>query len=815
MKNDYEMYKSVLSRRYEYRRKKAGRIRMIKCTVPIVACFSFAVILGLSHWNSPEKLKDAPASQNMIEEPVNTSPVTTVSSQHGYTIVTTTEHNAADKAVSTTAADGDTQKVYTTIMTQSGNVNTRITITVPAVNGSGKTVTTADGRKTVTVTTALPDDTQLIDDERSNNMNKTANTVALFLSGVMIASAPKNIVANAEFNYFSGPNISYDYRLDTYNNELRIDDYNYGDLEKIFEPIENGEIDVDFNSDGVVDITDARLLCWANFDELGRRLKKGQTGDYEYWSLSEILESEDVKNLEVDKPAEFLQLLRYRFLGWWSSCDGISSYFAYEPDSSADTSDIRLLHWSVQHPEYTYIKKDDKNYAEYRVANLEITPEIIEKLIEKGDINGDGIKFNDSTLLITYLIHRDGVSFDYLCPSYFYPDGITAEELENIGYWTAESDFCQWYMYCVRKLYAGYPVIEELIDSGRINLDINANGELDPYDYLAFNVFAHEINLRYNYSDSFTEIYEDAYTILPEEERAHIFDVYVRTIPIICEIDQIKMYIDAYFASHLNLQPELFEDSYYEALMPGYAEPRIDPNNGSKNYINCHPGVELETAAGRMGIVTDRYSATYGVEPDILKEAFTNYYIAVKEGRMPEPDVDMDGEVGYCEWSKIEHYIDCNYRKMIPSGKETYGWDLDVWNNIAENCDYSQNGVSGDMYDYYCAWFYYELTYYEAVMAEEAKYNASDISAKSFDAGIMPDQAYDLLSDCDIDRSGDADGDYQMKMNDSVLIMQSISNADKYQLTAQGRFNADVNNTGDGITPGDALEVQRKLLGLA
>lgn len=58
--------------------------------------------------------------------------------------------------------------------------------------------------------------------------------------------------------------------------------------------------------------------------------------------------------------------------------------------------------------------------------------------------------------------------------------------------------------------------------------------------------------------------------------------------------------------------------------------------------------------------------------------------------------------------------------------------------------------------------------------------------------------------------AGDANEDEELDMADAVLIMQSLSNPDKYQLTAQGRYNSDFNN--DGITNEDALTIQKILL---
>ena len=67
---------------------------------------------------------------------------------------------------------------------------------------------------------------------------------------------------------------------------------------------------------------------------------------------------------------------------------------------------------------------------------------------------------------------------------------------------------------------------------------------------------------------------------------------------------------------------------------------------------------------------------------------------------------------------------------------------------------------------------------------------------------------------------GDANCDNQVDMGDVVLIMQSISNPNKYgengtddsHLTAKGRINGDMN--GDGLTVGDAQAIQKVLLGV-
>ena len=57
-------------------------------------------------------------------------------------------------------------------------------------------------------------------------------------------------------------------------------------------------------------------------------------------------------------------------------------------------------------------------------------------------------------------------------------------------------------------------------------------------------------------------------------------------------------------------------------------------------------------------------------------------------------------------------------------------------------------------------------------------------------------------------KMGDADESGDVGINDAVLIMQSIVNPDKYQMSEQGKVNADVVDNGNGITNADALAIQ-------
>ena len=61
---------------------------------------------------------------------------------------------------------------------------------------------------------------------------------------------------------------------------------------------------------------------------------------------------------------------------------------------------------------------------------------------------------------------------------------------------------------------------------------------------------------------------------------------------------------------------------------------------------------------------------------------------------------------------------------------------------------------------------------------------------------------------------GDANCDGLVNMSDAVMIMQSLANPSRFQLTAEGKANADCSGNGNGITNGDALAIQKYCLEL-
>ena len=138
----------------------------------------------------------------------------------------------------------------------------------------------------------------------------------------------------------------------------------------------------------------------------------------------------------------------------------------------------------------------------------------------------------------------------------------------------------------------------------------------------------------------------------------------------------------------------------------------------------------------------------------------------------------------------------------ILNGRNSSQSDLPsrVWNNITSNCDFNNNGTSGDVYDIMITQMY--------VLIKTGESNSNSGGSYNYDSNMG------ALWDMNTSRSGDVNGDGEVDMADAVLIMQYLANPDKYQLTDSAMYNADVEGDCDGLNLNDASTIQRRLLDL-
>ena len=128
MKNDDQMYQSVLSRYAEYKEaKKKKRIQTIRRTVPVFACFCLTIALGVGYWDHFRNLPHIPVQPNIIEEPTveihettttaSTDANTTVSSMIPSEPASTTAPTSNSETVRMTTATGIQTQSVTTVVT--------------------------------------------------------------------------------------------------------------------------------------------------------------------------------------------------------------------------------------------------------------------------------------------------------------------------------------------------------------------------------------------------------------------------------------------------------------------------------------------------------------------------------------------------------------------------------------------------------------------------------------------------------------------------------------------------------------------------
>ena len=78
MKNDYEMYQSLLSRYEEYQEKKKKRFITIKRTIPVIASFCFALALGVGYQKYYSKIPMIPMQPDIVNETTETTTAASV-----------------------------------------------------------------------------------------------------------------------------------------------------------------------------------------------------------------------------------------------------------------------------------------------------------------------------------------------------------------------------------------------------------------------------------------------------------------------------------------------------------------------------------------------------------------------------------------------------------------------------------------------------------------------------------------------------------------------------------------------------------------
>lgn len=138
MKNDDQMFQSVLSRRNEYQERRKRRILTIKHSAPFWACFCLCAVLGLGYWNHFRNIPSIPVQHDVIDETTLEVPETTTSTESENTSKTQstkqTDHISTTASIQTQTTAAVTDATETPTTEQSVNqTETQAPATIPPV----------------------------------------------------------------------------------------------------------------------------------------------------------------------------------------------------------------------------------------------------------------------------------------------------------------------------------------------------------------------------------------------------------------------------------------------------------------------------------------------------------------------------------------------------------------------------------------------------------------------------------------------------------------------------------------------------------
>lgn len=115
MKNDDQMYQSVLSRYAEYQEtKKKQRRQTIRRTVPVLACFCFCAVLGLGYWKHFRNLPSIPVQPDYIDETTLETPETTTSTVSESASTTLVSDKTEPASTTAPVSNSETERITTT-----------------------------------------------------------------------------------------------------------------------------------------------------------------------------------------------------------------------------------------------------------------------------------------------------------------------------------------------------------------------------------------------------------------------------------------------------------------------------------------------------------------------------------------------------------------------------------------------------------------------------------------------------------------------------------------------------------------------------
>lgn len=327
--------------------------------------------------------------------------------------------------------------------------------------------------------------------------------------------------------------------------------------------------------------------------------------------------------------------------------------------------------------------------------------------------------------------------------------------------------------------------------------DLNEDGKVDIADYVAATPIVHsKIIFQYRY-DLITKAH-----IVTKDQTYRFFKLYDLNDDGIYgdqeDLYIMKMYIQDELG-YSNLEMAVYENEYLKQY---------------KDVVDYYFDMsQFDEELTKDMSIFEKYSIIYSGEDyfwnnDIVKEMD---YDTIKMF-----DLNMNGILEPQDYA-IAEYLNMNYYTDITSHPEDKALITDaIKENFYKNFDPDHNGICGSYGDIELMEKYLKYVTDDDGFISDYRYGIST------ETGVALDKIRETLANGgsvvgteeNAERSGDANIDEKLNLADSVAILQAYINPDKYSLSDEGKYNADICNTGDGVTPMDAQKIQKMLLNI-
>ncbi|SFX02577.1 hypothetical protein [Ruminococcus sp. XPD3002] len=442
-----------------------------------------------------------------------------------------------------------------------------------------------------------------------------------------------------------------------------------------------------------------------------------------------------------------------------------------------------------------------------------------ESLDNKANGYLDGFDLPD--LFIDHFLFTHGMKADYGFVSYYENnyDSILTAHAENDAETITDVNNKMAYTVVTKEIEPpnSYTVIEDIMSNTDITIDFNSDGVFNVDDYYIYDTYlwnkmivigdymsTHEDDYDPKEALSESDKYENIKLIGKEAVTEEEFELCKKFYnkydnkEYLFESDDIEnaMFAESiagldnildYVLRDADVSPECFEEAYYLNIIPSF-HAAVETSKLVRIYCEYH----YDSSKTEMQVGDVLYSKS-------MYEVYTNRYLdEVEQGTMQKPDINGDGILDIND-IHVLMFFELHSGEEYPGESNTF-ITAQEWEKLNNDFDLNRNGISGDIYDTTIGIFYIYAT------------NDSVITNEDMDQLLEGDnyeQNMQILSKLDIERSGDANCDNETGLADALIILQNNANSQKYPLSKTGEFNADVYNTGDGVTPMDALELQK------